>query len=375
MNKTHLYNILNQYIERYDEFDDDSPTGNDEGYKWRVVREFKKHWDIDAEDFASMFKKAFEEVQKSNLIDNKTVQPIGGITLLLKYDDEVEFVRECFKELFSDDNGDIDLRQERIETFIDKINLHIDKYVKGSWKYPQQRNNVIYYLNLWKPEENYIFKSTEATEWANCIEFGDDFGSGESFSLKKYYKMCDELLAELKNNDEIMHLYGIRKKEKAKNFDDDGHILVYDIIYCAKAYNLYKNVPTLRKISTKQRIYLAETAEKREHLLESLSELSVEFERLSIAMELPNISGETVYHKKWGSGTVVTCQEGFVEVEFAEGSKKLQYPHSINKFLELNTNEYNGIFEEYLQNEQEKNSVEAALKKVTRELEELEKLD
>ena len=87
MNKTHLYNILNQYIERYDEFDDDSPTGNDEGYKWRVVREFKKHWDIDAEDFASMFKKAFEEVQKSNLIDNKTIQPIGGITLLLKYDD------------------------------------------------------------------------------------------------------------------------------------------------------------------------------------------------------------------------------------------------------------------------------------------------
>lgn len=37
MNKTHLYNILNQYIERYDEFDDDSPTSNDEGYKWRVV--------------------------------------------------------------------------------------------------------------------------------------------------------------------------------------------------------------------------------------------------------------------------------------------------------------------------------------------------
>ena len=373
MNKIHLHNILQQYIEKYDFLDD--PQGNDEGYKWDVVKSFKENWDIEAKDFPNMFKRAFLEVQKTNLIDNKTVQPIGGISLLLKHEEEVEFVRECFKELFYDDNGDIDSRQERIEIFIDKINAHIDKYVKGSWKYPQQRNNVIYYLNLWKPEENYIFKSTEAIEWANCIEFGDDFGSGESFSLKKYYKMCDELLEELKNNDEIMQLYKIRKTAKAKNFDDNGHILVYDIIYCAKAYNLYRNVPTLKKLSTKQRIYLAETAEKREHLLESLSELSVEFERLSIAMELPNISGETVYHKKWGSGTVVTCQEGFVEVEFAEGAKKLQYPHSINKFLELNTNEYNGIFEEYLQNEQEKNSVEAALKKVTRELEELEKLD
>ena len=372
MNKTHLHNILQQYIEKYDFLDD--PRGNDEGYKWDVVKSFKENWDIEAKDFPNMFKSAFLEVQKTNLIDNKTVQPIGGITLLLKYDEEVEFVRECFKELFSDDNGDIDLRQERIETFIDKINLHIDKYVKGSWKYPQQRNNVIYYLNLWKPEENYIFKSTEATEWANCIEFGDDFGSGETFSLKKYYKMCDELLEELKTNDEIMQLYEIRKKTKAKNFDDNGHILVYDIIYCAKAYNLYRNVPTLKRLSTKQRIYLAETTEKREHLLENLSELSVEFERLSIEMELPNISGETVFHKKWGSGTVVTCQDGFVEVKFAEGIKKLQYPDSINKFITLTTDKYNTAIECYLLNEQEKKVVETELKKIKRELESLESL-
>lgn len=372
MNKTHLHNILQQYIEKYDFLDD--PRGNDEGYKWDVVKSFKENWNIEAKDFPNMFKSAFLEVQKTNLIDNKTVQPIGGITLLLKYDEEVEFVRECFKELFSDDNGDIDLRQEQIETFIDKINLHIDKYVKGSWKYPQQRNNVIYYLNLWKPEENYIFKSTEATEWANCIEFGDDFGSGETFSLKKYYKMCDELLEELKTNDEIMQLYEIRKKTKAKNFDDNGHILVYDIIYCAKAYNLYRNVPTLKRLSTKQRIYLAETAEKREHLLENLSELSVEFERLSIEMELPNISGETVFHKKWGSGTVVTCQDGFVEVKFAEGIKKLQYPDSINKFITLTTDKYNTAIECYLLNEQEKKVVETELKKIKRELESLESL-
>ena len=373
MNKIHLHNILQQYIEKYDFLDD--PKGNDEGYKWDIVNSFKANWDINTKDFPDMFKKAFAEVQKTNLIDNKTVQPIGGITLLLKYDDEVEFVRECFKELFSDDNGDINLRQERIETFIDKINSHIDKYVKGSWKYPQQRNNVIYYLNLWKPEENYIFKSTEATEWANCIEFADDFGSGNSFSLKKYYTMCDELCSELKNNEEIMHLYEVRKKEKAKNFDDDGHILVYDIIYCAKAYNLYKNVPTLKKLSTKQRMHLAETAEKREHLLERLTELSAEFERLSVVIKLPNITGESVSHKKWGVGTVVTCENGFVEVEFAEGIKKLQYPDSINKFIALSTDKYSTTIEDYLLNEQEKKNIEIELKNVKRELEALERLD
>ena len=90
------------------------------------------------------------------------------------------------------------------------VNARIEKYVSGSWKYPQNRNSVIYYLNLWKPEENYIFKATEAVAWANCIEYGDDLGSGKPFSLKKYYKMCDELLDEIKDNQELLNLHAKR---------------------------------------------------------------------------------------------------------------------------------------------------------------------
>ena len=54
MNKTHLHNILTQYIERYDELNDIS--GHDEGYKWRAESCFKANWDIDAADFQAMFK-------------------------------------------------------------------------------------------------------------------------------------------------------------------------------------------------------------------------------------------------------------------------------------------------------------------------------
>ncbi len=371
MNKTHLYNILQQYIYKYDFLDD--PQGNDEGYKWDIVRSFKEHWDIEAKDFPDMFKKAFAEVQKTNLIDNKTVQPIGGISLLLKHEDEVEFVRICFKELFTDDNGDIDSRQKRIEEFIDKINSHIYKYVKGSWKYPQQRNNVIYYLNLWKPEENYIFKSTEATEWASCIEFGDDFGSGSTFSLKKYYKMCDELLKELINNEDIMQLYSARKEKKAKNFDDNGHILVYDIIYCAKAYDLYKNIPTFKKLSTKQRMRLAIVAEKREHLLERFSEISDELEKLKGTTNLPNFIGETVTNIRWGKGVIVSCDKEYIGVEFSEGSKKFKCPDSINSFIKLSTKKYDEELEEYKQNVLDIEILQAELKNIIFELESLDK--
>ena len=315
MNKTHLHHILNQYIARYDELNNEY---NNEGYKWDAEECFKKNWNIDAVDFKTMFKDAFKEM--SNLIDNATVQPVGGITMLLNYPDEIPFVRECFRELFSEDGGNLDTRQTRITNFMEKINSHIEKYAKGSWKYPQKMNTVIYYLNLWKPDENYIYKSTEATEWANCIEYGDDFGSGSTFRLKKYYAMRDELLEELKKNDTIMQLYNERMAS-IKNFHDQGHILVYDIIYCSKCYSLYQSIPTLKKLSTKQRILLAETTEMREKLSDKLNIIQAELEKLSCNPAHPDIVGEHVKHKTWGSGTIVSCDNGVMEIKFNIGIK------------------------------------------------------
>lgn len=248
MNKEHLQLIFDQYISRFDELDD--LNGSDEGYKWRAVSCFLENWDVEADDFVSMFKAAMTDT--SNLIDNATVQPIGGILLLLKHPDEIEFVRKCFRELYADDGGNLEARQEKINRFIEQINPRIDRYATGSWKYPQKFNNVLYYLNLRYPNENYIYKATEAVEWANCIEFGDDFGSGETFSLPKYYRMCDELLSAVSENDEILDLLSKRLERDARGFDDELHILVYDIIYCAHAYHFY-STGMIQTTSTKER--------------------------------------------------------------------------------------------------------------------------
>lgn len=119
-------------------------------------------------------------------------------------------------------------------------------------------------MNLWKPEENYIFKFTEAKAWADSIEYGDDFGSGSDFSLEKYYAMCDELLVELPKYDKLMELHRKRFLREAKGFDDNLHILVYDIIYCAHAYNFHSEMD-IPKSTTKERIKVAknESRERR----------------------------------------------------------------------------------------------------------------
>ena len=322
MNKHNLNLIFEQYASRFAELND--VDGNDEGYKWRAESCFVEHWDIDAEDFVSMFKAATKEM--SNLIDNATVQPIGGILLLLKHQNEVEFVRECFRKLYQEDGGNLEARQDRIYAFMEKMNAKIDQYVSGSWKYPQKMNNVIYYLSLRYPSDNYFFKATEATEWANCIEYGDDFGSGETFSLAKYYKMCDELRDAVSENEEIMELHSRRLEKEARGFDDDLHILVYDIIYCAHTYLFYTD-GIIQTTSAKERIKRAKIHEEIEQFeteLAAATERSQSYKDL--VAHLIDMTGMEVEHKAFGKGVVVSQANSIQIISFPSGEKKFQFP-------------------------------------------------
>lgn len=322
MNKHNLNLIFEQYISRFAELND--VDGNDEGYKWRAESCFVEHWDIDAEDFVSMFKASTKEM--SNLIDNATVQPIGGILLLLKQPNEIEFVRECFRELYKEDGGDLEARQDRIYAFMEKMNAKIDQYASGSWKYPQKMNNVIYYLSLRYPNDNYIFKATEATEWANCIEYGDDFGSGETFSLAKYYRMCDELLSAVSENEEIMELNSRRFEKEARGFDDELHILVYDIIYCAHTYHFYTD-GIIQTTSAKERIKRAQIRDEVENLGLELAGATERCNELESVVDTKiDMIGMEVTHKAFGKGQIISQTNGIQVVAFTAGEKKFQFP-------------------------------------------------
>ncbi len=201
MNRKNFETVLEQYISRLAELEqaDDS----DQVYKWRAVGCFKRFWNLNAADFAGMFGKAMQEAE--NLLDDAAMQPLAGLRMLLARESEAEYVRECFRFLFSEDDGDLKKRQERAEFFADKINERIRYYERGTKKYLQNRDHVIYYLNLWKPEENYMFDEASAAGWAGCAEYDGDFGS-RNFSLESYYKMCDELLEAIRENEELTDL-------------------------------------------------------------------------------------------------------------------------------------------------------------------------
>lgn len=349
MNNKKIIDTLGAYRSNFELINSDE---HHEYYKWTAFEHFKKHFDIDADDFAMMFKEAISKT--SNLIDNSRVCPINGILKLAQREELTEIVRGLFKELFRDDDGDIRLRQSRIEDFRDKINDLLNKYEPGKWKYSHDFRTVLFYLNLRYPEDNYLFKSTQAKDYMYCVDFADGFGSGESFDLSRYYRMCDELYKAVDSDEALVeeHIDDVKLKapvsQEYVSVQAYKHILVFDIIYCLSTYNLYyKHQLSLNK-PPKKTSAVQKKADEKLMLNNKLLEISEEKARvLAERSQFDDISvnGLKVLHKSFGEG-VVACQfEDTVTVRFDEKELDFKLPDAFIKgFLYCSDNEVVDLF-------------------------------
>lgn len=128
---------LNTLIQRYEEnFEYINNKENEEIFKWRAVRCFQDVWfSADAEElsFSERFKAATKEC--SVLLDNGQVSPTNGIIKMAEQ--EPEEVERLFVEvLFADDQGDLQLRQDHAEEFLEGIEAVRQRCFPSYWKYP-----------------------------------------------------------------------------------------------------------------------------------------------------------------------------------------------------------------------------------------------
>lgn len=346
MNQVNLVKLFHNYIESYNILTDKE---HDELYKWRAVNHFQCHWDLEAENFGEMFEQAMG--QSFNLINNSIVQPTSGIVFLCKQNKETEEeVREEFRKLLASDGGDIRVRQDRIDTFAAAINEKLQNAAPGKWKYDQDRRSVIMYLSFISPDDNFMFKSTEARAFANGCEFGEDIGSGQTFRLDVYYRMCKELAEEIKKNEKLCALLEEKLQGEANANEDEANLITelvgryniyaYDIIYCAHAYNLYGDIPVRKKTklsSVEQKkqdrqIRIQELASQRDEAKEQIEQV----ENLLKENPLPDIKGMSVKNIRYGAGTVAEQSGKYLTVEFSAGTKKFVLPDAVTKgFLKI----------------------------------------
>lgn len=172
----------------------------DEKYKWEAVKQFRDHWDIDAENFADMLKKATDRT--ANLLASGYAYPRAMIIEFAKAD--AEATREMFRALY-DESQDLAVRVDAFQASCEELR---NKYNDGTWKnHYQNTNSISTYLWLMYPDKYYIYKYGLYKAAANDLD--SDFipkGNGSVDSMIGGFGIYEEIRTEIRKDTELANL-------------------------------------------------------------------------------------------------------------------------------------------------------------------------
>ena len=322
MNYENLHKLIDRYEENIYYLNNDVC---DEKFKWHAVQRFQDAWfapDADKLPFSELFHRAIKG--SSILVNNATVQPANGVVKLAeKAPDEVEhLVRHV---LFAEDGGDLDLRQEHMEEFLEGMEALLQQYYPASWKYRQDRHAASCYLAMFAPEKNYIYKYSPVETFARHVEFGKDIGSGSSFRLAHYYELGDMVVAALCEHPELLNKHA-KLIDDTYYKDESLHLLAFDIIYCADTYGYFKDLKHRPKKDAIKAYTLEQQrkAEEKERqaAIDLLEEQICSLEQQIDVYRSISLVGTQVHMKTLGTGVVIAQNINMIRVRFGDTEKQ-----------------------------------------------------
>lgn len=171
-----------------------------EEYKWVAVKHFQNHWDINAEDFASMLKESLAKTY--NLLSSQNNFPASMIEEFATA--APEEVRGMFLALY-DESKDV---YERIAAFKNQSAIELEKYGNGAAQHYQTENAVSTYLWLRYPDKYYIFKFGEVKRAAAELKSNYQFKKGAyTENLRNFFQFYNELCDALSRDTELINLF------------------------------------------------------------------------------------------------------------------------------------------------------------------------
>ena len=266
-------------------------------------------------------------------IDGKNMHPSTGVIKLWQKDPvEVEWL---FREiLFRDDQGDVDQTQRKMDCFVEEYETLRSKYYPRHFSYKQDRHSASVFLAVNNPEKDFVYRSSDAGMMARYTEFGLPIGQGGSFSLRNYYRLCEDIIEALKEHSSLLDKHFSYLTEELYK-DNSLHLLAFDLIYCCRTYNYYAGLPapTSIKKSSPQKAGKGPTADElelmRTVLIEQktarLSEIESSIEILEAQNEdlfIPLLNVE-VMSNEHGTGTVVEQSGNTITVRYPAKSIKM----------------------------------------------------
>lgn len=376
MNKNQMHQIFAHYIDNFELLNDKE---HEEYYKWQICAQFKDLMDealeADPEDFADALYKVKE--CSVNIIDSYT-QPFYGLVEFARR--EPETVQQMFMDLYSDDGGDVHVQMELIKNFFDQCNELLEKYFPDSYLYKQNSHSVSSYLFLYDPDHHYMYKATQSQVMADCIEFYDDWGTGDNIKLDIYYRMCDEIIAEMKQCPELINTNKSRYdgnlnfKPGKLHEDTELHILLFDIIYCSHVYNLFDGI-TFARPKSKEKQLIIEQKNKAKTLLAAYDAAKAEADELEEAFSyIVSAIKEagTVTHRVYGECEVLSVDSRYLKLKVLKSGEEKQLGLSVviaNGIVSVATDDFKEKREQYLPLIKKADSIPRALDYASRALE------
>lgn len=216
---------------------------NEKGFKWEAITWFKKHWDINAENFGEMFYNATSHCY--SMLDARNFFPRGMIRILA-IEGDTEAVRDMFKNLY-DESQDL---ATRIQNFIDEAERLRSTYDTGKWaNHFQNLNSISVYLWLMYPDKYYIYKFRECLDLHKTLdsEFKPKTGSDPKTVIKAF-ELYDQVNTALHQHPELRAMLD-------QNLTDDMYpdpnlnTLTIDVIF----YNYVRSKDNAKKDNSNTR--------------------------------------------------------------------------------------------------------------------------
>ena len=233
------------------EYWDGKPGEFGEKYKWEAIAHFKEHWNIDAPDFAEMFKEATAKTR--NLLHLHKWYPRGLVLTFAKY--EPEKIRQMFKELFDES---IELKQ-RVEDFIQKMKALLSDIIlhhkqdepNAFFNQSQNTNAISTYLWLKYPNKYYKYAPkiySVVNQKFGFKPYGIKPTDGSVDSMLQGFAMYDVIRAKLQKDEELVNLINSLVEESGiKNIDTEFHTATIDFGYFVSRPNLHPNIQPIQE--------------------------------------------------------------------------------------------------------------------------------
>lgn len=232
--------VIAAYKADFDQIDDN------ERYKWEAIAHYKKHWDIEAEDFATMIQEAFrwagEQYKRprdgkkdgGNLLTSSMYYPYRMLVELSSF--EPETMRSLFRRLL-DEERPLSQRYEEFRDGCDKCRERFQKNVPGhqsAKNHYQDLRAISAYLTFEYPEKYYLYKYQMFKQFTDLLGLSSvrqtTKGEKAEFALTSFNKMCETVLDAVRKDPELQAMSKARLDENSYQ-DPAFHLLTMDIIY------------------------------------------------------------------------------------------------------------------------------------------------